>query len=151
MPLLATTYAHHFISKQVSIDFIKAQESFDINAIKEVHVLISGLKALTTWHLTETLQTCRETCGGQGYKSSNRIGILKADADIQVTYEGDNYVLLQQVCKDLAKGNSSVSSQLKSDLELKQRFDEVFFFFSNKTKQKRKKKKPINITFYYCK
>lgn len=46
---------------------------------KEVHILSSGMKALGSWHMTETLQTCREACGGQGFKSDNRIGILKGD------------------------------------------------------------------------
>jgi len=55
------------------------------------------LKALSSWHQIQALQICREACGGQGYKSSNLIGIFKADMDIHATYEGDNVVLLQSV------------------------------------------------------
>jgi acyl-CoA oxidase len=43
------------------------------------------------------LQECREACGGQGIKSDNRIGQAKAEYDVQLTFEGDNNVLMQQV------------------------------------------------------
>jgi acyl-CoA oxidase len=43
------------------------------------------------------LQECREACGGQGIKSDNRIGPAKAEYDVQLTFEGDNNVLMQQV------------------------------------------------------
>ena len=77
--------------------------------------------------MTQTLQICREACGGQGYKSSNRIGTLKADGDIQLTYEGDNSVLLQQLSKDLIKtALSAPPAQLRDDLELRQRVDGVY-------------------------
>ena len=38
-----------------------------------------------------------EACGGQGLKTENRIGIFKAEFDVQSTFEGDNNVLMQQV------------------------------------------------------
>jgi len=127
LPLLATTYAFDFMSRKAWLLFEEAQANTDLDAIKRVHVLVSGLKALSTWHMTQTIQTCREACGGQGYKSSNRIGIIKADGDIQLTYEGDNAVLLQQVSKDLVKTALSVPpAQLRDDLELRRRVDGVY-------------------------
>jgi acyl-CoA oxidase len=45
----------------------------------------------------------RECCGGQGFKSDNRLGSLKQSCDIFTTYEGDNTVLLQQVAASLLK------------------------------------------------
>ena len=33
---------------------------------KLVHIRSSGLKAASTWHRVEILQTCRECCGGMG-------------------------------------------------------------------------------------
>ena len=44
--------------------------------------LAAGLKAMSTWHATETIQTCREACGGAGYLAENRLGTLKADTDV---------------------------------------------------------------------
>lgn len=45
----------------------------------------------------EMYQECREACGGQGLKTENRVGIFKAEFDVQSTFEGDNNVLMQQV------------------------------------------------------
>ena len=42
-------------------------------------------------------QECREACGGQGFKTENRVGPLKGEYDVQSTFEGDNNVLMQQV------------------------------------------------------
>jgi len=63
---------------------------------KTIHVLSSGYKAMFTWHNMNTLQECREACGGQGLKAENRIGHLKGEYDAQLTFEGDNNVLMQQ-------------------------------------------------------
>lgn len=67
--------------------------------LKELHIWSSGFKSLMSWQMRDTLQECREACGGQGYKSENRIGIMKSSFDVLLTYEGDNLVLLQQVSR----------------------------------------------------
>lgn len=41
-------------------------------------------------------QACREACGGQGFLAANKIGPLKSDMDVDVTFEGDNTVMMQQ-------------------------------------------------------
>ncbi|KAF0903612.1 hypothetical protein E2562_028173 [Oryza meyeriana var. granulata] len=68
---------------------------------KAIHIYSSALKATLTWQNMTTLQECREACGGQGLKTENRIGIFKAEFDVQSTFEGDNNVLMQQVSKAL--------------------------------------------------
>jgi acyl-CoA oxidase len=40
---------------------------------------------------------CRECCGGQGFLAANKIGSMKTDMDVYVTFEGDNTVMMQQV------------------------------------------------------
>lgn len=66
---------------------------------KELHVWSSGFKAAITWFAIKTLQEAREACGGQGYKTENRIGELKNSHDVALTYEGDNHILMQAVTK----------------------------------------------------
>eukprot|EP00698_Gefionella_okellyi_P001654 TRINITY_DN11552_c0_g1_i2.p2 TRINITY_DN11552_c0_g1~~TRINITY_DN11552_c0_g1_i2.p2 ORF type:complete len:272 (+),score=71.33 TRINITY_DN11552_c0_g1_i2:1616-2431(+) len=68
---------------------------------KELHIRASGLKIVATWEAVETLQQCRECCGGQGYASVNRIGSLFNDVEHLLTVEGDNTVLSQQLSKHL--------------------------------------------------
>ena len=62
------------------------------------------MKAIATWHATQTIQTCREACGGAGYLAENRFAALKADTDVFTTFEGDNTILLQLVAKALLTG-----------------------------------------------
>ncbi|KAE8724976.1 GTP-binding family protein [Hibiscus syriacus] len=68
---------------------------------KTVHVVSSSFKATFTWNNMQILQVCREACGGQGLKTENRVGHLKAEFDVQSTFEGDNTILMQQVSKVL--------------------------------------------------
>jgi acyl-CoA oxidase len=82
---------------------------------KEVHVLSSGFKAQFTWFMADALQHARECCGGQGYKSENRIGLMRADRDVSLTFEGANDVMMQQVAKELLAEYSRVGKVLHAD------------------------------------
>jgi acyl-CoA oxidase len=106
IPALATTYALHFAQEEVvqSLDQLHGAEELDEVAQRELETRAAGLKAVTTWHATSTIQTCREACGGHGYLSSSRLPQLKADTDVFTTFEGDNTVLLQLVAKGLLTG-----------------------------------------------
>jgi acyl-CoA oxidase len=68
---------------------------------RELETLAAGMKATASWHATETIQTCRECCGGAGYLNVNRFPALKADTDVFTTFEGDNTVLMMLVAKGL--------------------------------------------------
>nr|AOE43294.1 putative acyl-CoA oxidase [Cavenderia deminutiva] len=96
-PLLAATYAY-----QISINYVIGRfQNRDEKDARDVFLLACGFKAACTWHRARTLQTCREACGGMGFGASNTIGLLRTDADVDLTYEGDNTVLMQAVAKAL--------------------------------------------------
>ncbi len=97
MPRLAAAYALHFALGRLRERYVAAT---DENR-REIEADAAGLKALSTWHATDVIQTCRECCGGQGYLAVNRFADLKADTDVFATFEGDNVVLLQLVAKSL--------------------------------------------------
>jgi acyl-CoA oxidase len=101
MPLLAKTYALHFAQAELAGAFHRSfrAEDPDERERRELESLAAGLKATASWHATETIQTCRECCGGAGYLSENRLAALKADTDVFTTFEGDNTVLLMLVAK----------------------------------------------------
>ncbi|MEU3016866.1 acyl-CoA dehydrogenase [Nocardiopsis sp. NPDC007018] len=103
LPALARTYGLHFAQEELVTRLHELSRSAerDEHAQRELESRAAGLKAVATWHATETIQTCREACGGAGYLSENRIPQLKADSDIFTTFEGDNTVLLQQLTKAL--------------------------------------------------
>ena len=96
-PLLANVFALDFALKYL----IEQKETAHTGSSRPLETLAAGLKAFTTWNTTQTIQTCREACGGEGYMAVNRLSALKADTDICTTFEGDNTVLMQLVAKNL--------------------------------------------------
>jgi len=96
---LATTYALNFALHDLQRQYVAKDEDR-----RKTEAAAAGLKAYASWHATETIQTCREACGGQGYLAINRFAALKADTDVFTTFEGDNTVLMQLVAKDLLTG-----------------------------------------------
>lgn len=101
LPHLAATYAFHFAIDDVRERFLAREPDADS---RELEAEVAGLKAGATWHVTRTLQACREACGGQGYLSVNRLGDAKSDTDVFTTFEGDNTVLMQLLAKGLLTG-----------------------------------------------
>ena len=96
-PLLAKTYGYYFALRDLAEKYATA----DSSEMREIETLAAGLKSKATWLATETIQTCREACGGKGYLMENKFALLKADSDIFTTFEGDNTVLMQLVSKGL--------------------------------------------------
>jgi len=102
LPLLARTYALHFAQAELVDEFVRVFEDTDNEHDRRaLEAQAAGTKAVGTWHATETIQMCREACGGAGYLAENRLATLKADTDVFTTFEGDNTVLLQLVAKGL--------------------------------------------------
>jgi acyl-CoA oxidase len=97
IPLLVKTYLYHFAIANISETYVTATE----DDMRKIETQAAGLKAMTTWHATRTVQECREACGGKGYLAENRFADIKADSDIFTTFEGDNTVLMQLVAKGL--------------------------------------------------
>jgi acyl-CoA oxidase len=112
---LARTYALHFaqeiLAGQLHAVF-SATEEVDDHTRRALESRAAGTKALGTWHASETIQTCREACGGAGYLSANRFDALRADTDVFTTFEGDNHILLQLVAKGLLTDYSSSFGEL---------------------------------------
>jgi len=80
---------------------------------QQVEALAAGLKAYASTLAVQTLQACREACGGQGYLEVNRIATLRADTDVFTTFEGANAVLWQLVAKGLLTDYREQFGQLR--------------------------------------
>lgn len=103
LPRLARSYALA-LAQNALVEKMAAISSGEIDSEQEQRELESraaGIKAVTTDHATDTIQACREACGGAGYMSLNRFTDLKADTDVFATFEGDNTVLLQLLAKGM--------------------------------------------------
>ncbi|HEY4224347.1 MAG TPA: acyl-CoA dehydrogenase [Pseudolysinimonas sp.] len=103
LPRLATTYAMSFAHDQLLEKFhgVFSGEHDTDEDRQDLETLAASLKPFSTWSALDTLQECREACGGAGFLAENRFTQLHADLDIYTTFEGDNNVLLQLVAKRL--------------------------------------------------
>jgi acyl-CoA oxidase len=93
MPPLAECVALSFAQQELIRRYTSGDDA------EYVEALAAAMKAIATRHCTDTIQACREACGGQGYAARNRFADLKEDSDIFSTFEGDNTVLLQLVAR----------------------------------------------------
>ena len=115
LPRLASSYALHFAQAQLRDRFdhvMSHPEQVTDRERRELESLAAGMKATASWHATDTIQTCRECCGGAGYMTENRFAALKADTDIFTTFEGDNVVLMLLQARGLLTGFASQFSGL---------------------------------------
>jgi len=103
LPAVAAAYAYGFAVNELAQQLQRVQdaEGADPQAARELETRAAGIKAALTRFANDTLQACREACGGAGYISANGITLPRQDADIFATFEGDNTVLLQLVAKAL--------------------------------------------------
>ena len=103
LPRLARSYALALAQNALTgkLAEISTGEITDESSQRELEARAAGLKAITTEHANDTIQACREACGGAGYMALNRFADLKADTDVFATFEGDNTVLLQLLAKGM--------------------------------------------------
>jgi acyl-CoA oxidase len=100
---LAAVYAATYTQDELLLDFhrVFTGERDTDESRQELENFAAAAKAEATWHALDTVQECREACGGAGFLAENRFGQLHADLDVYATFEGDNTVLLQLVGKRL--------------------------------------------------
>ncbi|ORX91027.1 acyl-CoA oxidase [Basidiobolus meristosporus CBS 931.73] len=112
LPLLAQTFATNFTSMRVTKlyqDLMKRMENARpgddmtpiISMLKETHSTAAGLKAFCTWNCLNTIEQCRQSCGGHGYSAYTGLASLYQDFAVQCTWEGDNTILMLQTGRSL--------------------------------------------------
>lgn len=113
LPRLAETYAGAFAHEQLLIAFddVFSGRGDSPEAREDLETLAAALKPTSTRLALDTVQECREACGGQGFLAENRLVGLHQDLDVYATFEGDNTVLLQLVGKRLL---SDYTDELRS-------------------------------------
>jgi acyl-CoA oxidase len=99
LPSVCESYVLQAAHDHLTASYVEVLDGGD--GQREVEALAAGLKAVSTWHMTEAVQNARECCGGKGYLWENRFASLRNDSDVFTTFEGDNTVLLQLVAKTL--------------------------------------------------
>lgn len=139
LPLLAATYALHFTGRGMMKLYDANQEAMKKNLaggaapksrsagpeelnpgadlLADLHSTSCGLKALGSTIAVDGLEMCRRACGGHGYSSYSGIGTWYSDYLPTATWEGDNYMLTQQVARYMLKTARAVINGTAPDNE----------------------------------
>lgn len=107
VPLLAQATALVQVGQKIkraydaySKEYIKTG---DFSKLEDFHLQTVGAKVYSTEITGHGVETCRIMCGGHGYHALSGFGRMYANAINAVTYEGDNYVVGQQVPRAILK------------------------------------------------
>ena len=113
LPKLAATYAGAFAHEQLlhAFDDVFSGRGDTPEGREDLETLAATLKPTSTRLALDTIQECREACGGSGFMAENQLVGLHQDLDVYATFEGDNTILLQLVAKRLL---SDYTSELKN-------------------------------------
>jgi acyl-CoA oxidase len=136
LPLLAASYALHFTGRGMMELYNANQEAMKKNLaapskrspgpeelnsgadlLADLHSTSCGLKALGSTIAVDGLEMCRRACGGHGYSSYSGIGSWYSDYLPTATWEGDNYMLTQQVARYMLKTARAVINGTAPDNE----------------------------------
>lgn len=132
LSLLAATFALHFTGKAMMGQYkdnqkkMKSKSDGDARGanrgagpeethsgsdlLADLHATSCGLKSLASTIAAEGLEVSRRACGGHGYSSFSGIGPYYADYLPTTTWEGDNYMLTQQVARYVRENESCFPS-----------------------------------------
>jgi acyl-CoA oxidase len=128
LPLLAATFALHFTGRGMIALYEENQKrmasqrpsdessrapgpeetSPGPDLLADLHATSCALKSYSSTVAAEGLEVCRRAMGGHGYSSFAGVGSWYADYLPTVTWEGDNYMLTQQVSRYLLKSARAV-------------------------------------------
>ncbi|KAJ4493458.1 acyl-CoA oxidase [Lentinula edodes] len=111
LPILARAYVFIGLGRALSQSFqtmVQRLSGGDTSLLAEMHATTSGLKILCTTSSVQDVENARRSMGGHGYSAFSGIGRLYADVIPSVTYEGENFVLDQQVVRAALKAFHSL-------------------------------------------
>ncbi|TBU22641.1 peroxisomal oxidase [Dichomitus squalens] len=100
LPILAHAYVFIALGRNLTASFaalLARLSAGDTALLPEMHATTAGLKVLVSSTAIGDLETARRALGGHGFSAFAGVGRLYADYVPAATYEGDNFVLDQQV------------------------------------------------------
>lgn len=106
LPLLAQGVALVLVGQSINEayqEYTKQMLQGDTSGLEDLHLQTVGAKVYSTEITGRGVETCRIVCGGHGYSGLSGFGRMYAHAINAVTYEGDNYVIGQQVPRAILK------------------------------------------------
>ncbi|KAF6750439.1 acyl-CoA oxidase [Ephemerocybe angulata] len=118
LPILSHSYVFIQLGRQLTKAFDTMAACLakgDTSLLAEMHATTSGLKVLVSSTGVQDIEVARRSMGGHGYSAFAGLGRMYNDYLPSVTYEGDNFVLDQQVVRAALKALHSLFSSPKPD------------------------------------
>merc|ERR1712176_154098 len=106
IPMIAVSYAMHFTGQNMTEMFTGFEREKNVGnfaQLPELHATSCCLKAVISWVTTRGIETCRQSCGGQGYSVLSGLPSLYRNYVQNMTWEGDNIILSLQTARYLIK------------------------------------------------
>ena len=114
LPIMASAFATHFASlrlEEMLLDLMgvlktaKTPEKMNVllEDLKEVHSTAAGLKAFMSWSTLESIDACRQACGGHGYSAYVGLAGMYQDFAVHCSWDGDNTILALQTGRYLVQ------------------------------------------------
>ncbi|KAJ7769564.1 peroxisomal oxidase [Mycena maculata] len=114
VPLISRAYVFIELGRALTRGFdalARGLSSGDTSRLAEMHVMTSGLKVLVSTTSIQDLEIARRSMGGHGYSAFAGVGRLYADYLPSATYEGENFVLDQQILRAALKAFRGLFNQ----------------------------------------
>jgi acyl-CoA oxidase len=106
LPLLAQATTLILVGQNIGRAYEEYTQSMlkgDTSRLEDLHLQTVGAKVYSTEITGKGVETSRIACGGHGYSALSGLGRMYAHSINAVTYEGDNYVIGQQVPRAILK------------------------------------------------
>ncbi|OCB91493.1 peroxisomal oxidase [Sanghuangporus baumii] len=118
LPILSRAYVFILLGRNLTYAYMELSKQLsrgETESLPDMHAITSGLKILVSTTSVHDVEVARRSMGGHGYSAYSGLGKVYSDALPSVTYEGDNFVLDQQVVRAALKAhNQSQSSTHQS-------------------------------------
>ncbi|KAG9033601.1 hypothetical protein FRB95_014589 [Tulasnella sp. JGI-2019a] len=117
IPILSQAYVFMLLGRSMNELFASMSARLalkDTSLLAETHAISSGLKSYVTRVAVDSLAICRAALGGHGYSAFAGVGRIWASSVPGMTYEGDNYVLDQQVVRAAVKSYRNLTTSSSS-------------------------------------
>lgn len=118
LSLISKAYSILFASKTCDThydDLIVRRRRDDHSRLPFLHMLGAGMKAWATQTAADGAEDARKCCGGQGYLMMSGLPEIVAAVTATATFEGENYVMWQQVARYLLKCVASLKDGQEID------------------------------------
>ena len=105
-PLFSRSFMTYIAIGSLWSDLISSSPNLTNPSNKSVvflHLLTSSIKPVSTWLAADAVKAARLACGGLGYTGHSNFCQYQQVSDVNQTWEGENYVIIQQAWKIILK------------------------------------------------